>query len=213
MGVKLTYNTRMLKKRRRAGRPRGAVGRLDTRGRILDAAALEFAERGFSGANLASIAAAVGIRRPSLLHHFPTKKELYAAVVRGTFSALGETLAGAMSPEGDFPSRLSALVEAFAAFIDEQPAIASIVLREFLDAAGPGHAILEKEVVPVIDGVEMFIKAKGGKHLRKGLPVRAAVLQVASDMLVRAAAGDLREHLWGKGDHARSLTAALFLNS
>lgn len=185
---------------------------MQTRERILDAAALEFAELGYAGANLESIAAAVGIRRPSLLHHFPTKKGLYAAVVRGTFLALADTLTGAMSDSGDFASRLDALVESFSSFIDSHPAIASILLREFLDGAGPGRPILEKEVVPVIDLVEQFVKASGGRRLRKGLPVRAAILQIASDILVRAAAGDLREPLWGKGDHARSLAAALFLS-
>ena len=199
-------------KPRRAGRPKGSVNRLDTRGRILDAAALEFAEMGYAGANLASIAAAVGIRRPSLLHHFPTKKGLYGAVVRGTFSALAETLTSAMAPDGDFTARLNALVDAYASFVDKHPAIASILLREFLDGAGPGRPILEKEVVPVVDLVEGFVKAKGGKRLRKGLPIRAAILQVASDVLVRASAGDLREPLWGKGDHARVLAAVLFLN-
>ncbi|HLY54542.1 MAG TPA: TetR/AcrR family transcriptional regulator [Stellaceae bacterium] len=51
---------------------------------ILEAALAEFAARGFAAARLHDIAAAAGITKGTLYLYFPSKEELFKAVVRGT---------------------------------------------------------------------------------------------------------------------------------
>src|SRR6202035_6134138 len=48
---------------------------------VLDTAAALFAERGFGGTNLRVIADELGMSRPGLYYHFPSKEKLLEAII------------------------------------------------------------------------------------------------------------------------------------
>jgi AcrR family transcriptional regulator len=193
------------------GRPRADQHTTATPERLLDAAEEAFAASGFASATLADIAARAGIRRPSLLYHFETKEALYTATVQRCFARLRRGLLDAMHTDGGFEARLVATVGGYADFLVRHPAVARLILRELVSGHGPGATILAHEMAPLVDIVEAFIRHEGEGVTRPKLPVRAAVLQLASDILLRAAAGPLRDPLWGPRDHAPELARILFL--
>ncbi len=61
--------------------PKEPTPALSTRERILDAAEDTFAQVGYEAASLSAIADRVGIRTPSLYKHFPSKQDMYTAVL------------------------------------------------------------------------------------------------------------------------------------
>ncbi len=193
------------------GRPVATAHATATPERILDAARAEFAAAGFAEAKLADIAARAGITRPSLLYHFATKEELYRAAVEQCFGQLAQALMQTMAQPAPFADRLRATMDRYLEFVEGEPDVARIVLRELLDGAGPGADILLNQVAPLVDLVERFVRLQGQGIVRAGIPVRAAILQIATDALVRAAAGELRIPLWGSGDHSRELAERLLL--
>ena len=54
--------------------------------KLIDIAETLFAEKGFYGTSIRDLAEGLGIAKSSLLHHFPTKEKLYAAVLGKTGS-------------------------------------------------------------------------------------------------------------------------------
>lgn len=82
----------------------------NTRSLILDGFADQLLESGYRGISLKAIAEAVGIRRPSLYHHFPNGKEqLYTEVALRMIETDAARVQEALSAPGGLRGRLGAL--------------------------------------------------------------------------------------------------------
>jgi AcrR family transcriptional regulator len=120
------------------------VSEAGTKEQILLVALRRFADHGFTGTSLNEIADEVGIRRPSLLHHFPSKEALYRAVVVQSFAdwveLLEQAVAGAQERKG-WPQMERVLRAAFQ-FFEDHSEFVRLARREALD----GGPILKEEL-------------------------------------------------------------------
>lgn len=105
--------------------------------RILTAAALEFAERGYAGARVDRIARRARVNKAMLYYHFGSKRELYRQLLRDTFAALASQLRQIADGDTASEKRLPIVVTAIAGFVDRHAFFPSVMLREM--AEGGAH--------------------------------------------------------------------------
>lgn len=106
---------------------------MDVRDQILTEATRLFAARGFDATPLQDVADAVGIRKPSLLYHFPSKAALRQGVLEKMAVHWSEVLPRLLKAATSGEGRFDAVVTAMVKFFTEDPDRARLVIREFLD--------------------------------------------------------------------------------
>ena len=113
----------------------------DSRAAIFRAAALEFAERGYDGAGTDRIATRARVNKAMLYYHFGSKGELYSAVVRDMFGAVGTRVRAVADGPGTAEAKLDAWISALVEEAAARPWFPPIMLRELAARAAHFDAV------------------------------------------------------------------------
>jgi AcrR family transcriptional regulator len=106
--------------------------RTDIRPRILEAARERFAIAGVDGSSLRSIAADAGTSIGMIYYYFPTKEDLFLAVVEDVYVQLLADLEAALGADSDFAQSVLALYRRIGAVSALELQVIRLVAREAL---------------------------------------------------------------------------------
>ncbi|MBW2454558.1 MAG: TetR/AcrR family transcriptional regulator [Deltaproteobacteria bacterium] len=162
---------------------------MDVRTQILHSATRLFAAHGFDGTSLKDIADAVGIRKPSLLYHFPSKEKLRLAVLEQLLERWNDVLPRLLMVAAGGEPRFETIIDEVVGFFTADPDRARLLVREILDRPADMRDRLDTYVRPWVDVVAKYIR-KGQEfgEVHADVDPEAYVLQVINLVLSGVAA-------------------------
>lgn len=150
-----------------------------TRARLLAAAAQEFARAGFERANVDAISLAAGYAKGTIYNYFPSKEELFLAVVE---EASAQAAATTPAPaDASAWERLMAVLSGFCSWAEQQDPLARVLVRECLMGT-PG-------LYPRVIGAEWPLTAQLEAMITDGIHAGELRGDTSADLLALAIAG------------------------
>jgi TetR/AcrR family transcriptional regulator len=127
---------------------------MDTSARILNSAERIFAERGLAGASIRELAEGAELAKASLLHHFPSKRALYGAVLQ----AVADDVLSSISEARTLPEGLAAL----SSWLQRRPTAARLVLRELIDNPARASTARKWPLAPALHKLASLVPPEEG---------------------------------------------------
>jgi len=180
--------------------------------RILAAAAVEFAARGFGGARVDRIARRARVNKAMLYYHFRSKQGLYRALLRRTFTLVASRMQAIAADEAPPAEKIERVIAGIAALIREHEFLPAIMMREVAE----GGAHLDRETLLALAAVPRTV----GGIVQQGVAAGAfrdvnpffASLSMLAPIVFYLAAGPIRKELGALHvDHLESLPVDTFI--
>ena len=151
---------------------------MDVRAKILQEATRLFAANGVDGTSLQDISDAVGVKKPSLLYHFPSKEALHASVLEHLLSRWNEAVPRLLKAAAR-EDRFDAILDETISFFAEDPDRARLLLREGLDRPDEMRMLLRVHASAWLGVIsQSIVKAQEVGSMRADVDAESYVLQV-----------------------------------
>jgi AcrR family transcriptional regulator len=139
-------------------RPKGADG-ASTSDRILDAALVSFATRGYEASSLDALAVGLDIRKQTILYWFPSKEILLEAVIDRSAVELSAALEASLATADTGWPRVEAVVRSVFRLAARRPELVGLV-REMGRTGTPAATRLVTAMEPLVRRAAEFLEAE-----------------------------------------------------
>jgi len=179
-----------------------------TQERILSAALAAFAHRGVAATSLDAVAAAVGVRKQTLLYWFPSKEQLLFGVIDHAIAEIAARLGAAAAAGPSLERRLVGVVDATFRLGTTNPELLAVV-REVTRLGPPASTRLAAAVAPLVEVAASALGASDDERVGKLLLATGArVIGIVTEAEVRSDVGLPADLAWLRGQR-RALLASL----
>jgi AcrR family transcriptional regulator len=138
--------------------------------RILDAALVSFATRGYEASSLDALAQGLEIRKQTILYWFPSKEVLLEAVIDRSAVELSAALEASLAEAGDGWDRVEAVVRTVFRLAARRPELLGLV-REMGRLGTPAATRLVTALDPLVRRASEFLEAEmDAGHMRRHEP-------------------------------------------
>ena len=135
--------------------------RKETRQQLLDAAVMEFAQRGYHQANVDDISRAAGFAKGTIYNYFPSKHGLMLALIEAIAQLHYEMIASAVLEEMDGIQRLAAFFKAGFDFVRRYLPQAQVMVNNLNGPQGEFKLVMYQAYQPMFELVGRDILAYG----------------------------------------------------
>ncbi len=176
----------------------------NSREKLLEVAEALFAQRGFAGVGIREVADAAGLGKSSLFHHFPSKVQLYLAVLGRVLDRIHERLEPVVRSGGDPAERLDRWVDALIDALAEHSATARLLLRELFEDAGfrpdplPEADAVERTLLSILEGIRGLLREGIERGAFRPVSVSHTVQTLIGATVFHFASGEFGEGLTGR---------------
>ena len=153
-----------------------------------------FGEAGYGGARIDEVARRVGIRRPSILYHFPDKHSLYEAAVA---SIVNDIVDRVLATEGECQDRLESIADVWIDFVIARPNAARVLLRQMIDVNPIPMRNIQPAVQKLLSSIQAAIDERSDLEDGKSADATEFALVLSSASLVWVASHTAVEGAFG----------------
>jgi TetR/AcrR family transcriptional regulator len=123
---------------------------------MLEVAETQFAQKGYEGAHLESIAQEVGVRKTALYYYFESKEALYAVVLERMLTALDEVVTTGLARDLPTSEKGTRLAEDLMELLEEHENYSQILIRIFVDRIPIDDTRIQPIVIRIVNNVLSF---------------------------------------------------------